>query len=343
MISLGALAEQLGLDLSGDPDKTVEAVNTLAKAGNNELSFFSDSRYRTDLLTTSAAVVILKEGDSADCPVATLVAKSPYLAYARAAQLIYKPEKRSPGIHPSAVIHQNSQVHPTAQVGAQVVIEARAVVGADVILEPGAYIGPDCIVGAETIIGVGAKLIADVHMGVRCRILPGAVIGSQGFGFAPDEAGEWTRIPQVGGVLLGDDVEVGSNTTIDCGAIEPTRIGNGVKLDNLIQVAHNVEIGDHTAIAGCTGIAGSAKIGRHCAIGGGAGIVGHIEIADHVIITGTSFITQDIKEPGTYSSGVPFSESGKWRRNYVRFNQLDQMARRLKQVEKQLEGKKKEK
>lgn len=344
MITLGRLAEELRLPLKGETDLTIRAVNTLANARNDELSFLHDPKYRSDLQGTAAGVVILTEEFAVDSPVATLITSDPYLAYARAARLIYAPEKPlKPGIHCSAVVHELAEVDATAHLGPQVVVEAGAVVASGATLEAGVYVGPGCYIGKDSAIAAGAKLVGDVRMGERCRILSGAVIGGSGFGFASGEQGEWIRIPQVGGVVLGDDVEVGANTTIDCGAIEPTRIGNGVKLDNLIQIAHNVQIGDHTAIAGCTGIAGSAKIGKHCAIGGGAGIVGHIEITDRVIITGTSFITQNINEPGTYSSGVPFSESGKWRRNYIRFSQLDSMARRLKQVERQLEDEKKDK
>lgn len=342
MISLGDLAENLGLELRGDPAITVRAVNTLSKAKPDELSFVNDPRYRGDLAVTQAGVVILREDLAQECPVSSIVSNAPYLAYARAAQIIYAPEPIVPGVHSSALIAANCTVDSDTEIGPNVVLGANAVVEAQVRIGAGAYIGPDCHIGKETVVEAGAKLVGNVRVGERCRISPGAVIGSSGFGFAPGEQGEWIRIPQVGGVVLGNDVEVGANTTIDCGAIEPTRIGNGVKLDNLIQIAHNVEIGDHTAVAGCVGIAGSAKIGRHCAIGGGVGIVGHIEIADRVIITGTSFITQDIREPGTYSSGVPFSESGKWRRNYIRFTQLDSMAKRLKEVEKLLRDQKKD-
>jgi UDP-3-O-[3-hydroxymyristoyl] glucosamine N-acyltransferase len=266
---------------------------------------------------------------------AALIVSNPYLAYAQLSHLFETRPASVPGVHPSAVIAASAQVHPSARIGAYVVIEAGACIEADV------EIGAQCFIGARSRIGEGGRLAPrvtlyhDVVIGKRVVIQSGAVIGGEGFGFA-NEKGSWQKIAQIGGVLIGDDVEIGSNTTIDRGALADTLIGNGVKLDNQIMIAHNVQIGDNTAMAGCVGISGSTKIGRNCMIAGGVGMVGHIEVCDNVFVTGMTMVTRSISEPGSYSSGTAMQPAAEWRKSAARIRQLDDMARRLQQLEKQL-------
>ena len=323
------LAAHLGLDLQGNGDVELEGVSSLTSARSGTLSFLMNDRYKKYLENTIVAAVILKQEYVADCPVTTLVADDPYLAYAKAAQLLFPAPVADGTVHPSAVIGDHCRIDPSVSIGAHSAIGDNVTLDAGVVIGAGVIIESDCHVGAQTIMEPRVTCMSNVQMGQRCLIHTGAVLGSDGFGFA-QEAGHWIKIPQVGRVLIGDDVEIGANTTIDRGTIDDTVIEDGVKLDNLIQVAHNVHIGEHTAIAGCTGIAGSATIGRHCAIGGGVGITGHIEITDHVTISGMSFVSQSIRKPGSYSSGVPLEETSRWRRNFIRFRQLDEMAKILK-------------
>lgn len=335
MIALTTLAAQIGAQLEGlaqQHEIMLVGVAPLKRARENEVSFYTHRRYRQELATTHAAAVILAAKDKSECKVPKLVMANPYLGYARAATLLNPLPARSPTIHPTAVIH------PHATVDATVVIGPHAVIGAEVHLGARVDVGPGCVIEADVTVGVDSRLMANVtlcsgtHIGQRVIIHPGAVIGADGFGLAND-AGVWFKIPQLGGVRVEDDVEIGANTTIDKGALEDTVIARGAKLDNQIQIGHNVHIGEHTAIAGCVGIAGSTHIGRHCLIAGGVGIVGHITIVDNVHITGGSIVLQSILEPGLYSSGTPLEFSRSWRRNYHRFKQLDDMAHRLHALE----------
>lgn len=340
MFSLVELAERLGARVVGEGDCRVSRVATLTSAGKGDIAFITHKRYRNQLAETRAAAVLLTEADLefARDGIHSLVVEDPYLAYARVAGWLNPEPDEGSGVHPSAVVDPAADIHASAGVGPQCVIEAGAVIGADCSL------GPGCVVGRDVMIGKGGRLVANVtvchgsRIGERVLIHPGVVIGADGFGLANDQ-GRWVKIPQLGRVVIGDDVDIGANTTIDRGAIEDTVIEDGVKIDNLVQVAHNVHIGAHSAIAGCAGIAGSARIGKHCALGGGVGIVGHLQIADNVIVTGMSMVSHTITEPGVYSSGTPLQENAKWHRNYVRFKQLDDMARRLKRLEKQLDEK----
>ncbi len=340
MFTLAELAERLGARLLGEGERRVSRVATLTSAGEGDIAFITNKRYRSQLAQTRATAVLLSEADIgfAGEGVHVLVVDDPHLAYARVAAWLNPEPDEGSGVHPSAVVDAAAEVHASAWIGPQCVIEAGAVIGAD------CRIGPGCVVGRDAVIGEGGRLVANVticrdsRIGKRVMIHPGVVIGADGFGFANDK-GEWVKIPQLGRVLIGDDVDIGANTTIDRGAIEDTEIEDGVKIDNLVQVAHNVHIGAHSAIAGCAGIAGSARIGKHCALGGGVGVVGHLQIADNVIVTGMSMVSHTITEAGVYSSGTPLQENAKWHRNYVRFKQLDDMARRLKRLEKQLDEK----
>ncbi len=333
MSTLGQLAEYVDGRVRGDTGCVISGVATLQNARAGDISFLSNPRYAKHLPATAASAVILSEDYLDGCATHALVASDPYLAYARIAALLVPVRPRAEGRHPRAVIHPASDVHPSAWIDANAVIEEQVQIAA------GATIGPGCVVARGSVIGEGSRLLANVSVGERTRIgkraviHPGVVIGSDGFGFA-NAGGLWVKVPQLGAVTIGDDVEIGANTTIDRGSLDDTVIEDGVKLDNQIQVAHNVHIGAHTAIAGCTGIAGSARIGARCTIGGGVGIVGHTEIADDVHITGMSFVAHSIREPGLYSSGTPLEPNRDWRKNYARFHQLDDMARRLRRLEK---------
>ncbi|TBR14064.1 MAG: UDP-3-O-(3-hydroxymyristoyl)glucosamine N-acyltransferase [Lysobacter sp.] len=323
----GELAERLGLALRGDPSTRVTWVGTLTGAGPDQLAFLANPRYRAQLAGSRAGVVIAREADVDGYPGTVLLASDPYAAYARAASLFQPTATLQPGIHPTAVVDVSAQVHADAAVGPLCVIGAGSVIGAGAALGPGCIVGEHCTVGAGTRLVARVTLVARVRLGERVLVHPGAVIGADGFGIAMD-ADMWRKVPQLGGVIIGDDCEIGANTTIDRGAIDDTVLEEDVRLDNQIQVAHNVRIGAHTAIAGCVAIAGSTRIGRYCLIGGAAGIVGHIEICDRVTVTAMTLVTHSIREPGEYSSGTPLMDSRSWRRNAARFRQLDAHFRR---------------
>lgn len=336
-ISLAELAFQIGALLEGTAEDglPILGIATLTRAGPHEISFFTNGLYRQELAMTQAAAVIIAPNESPFCKVPRLVMENPYLGYARAAAWFDQSNPQLAGNHPTASVSPEAILAPTVSVGAQAVIEGGATLGQDVI------IGPGCIIESGVQIGDGCHLRANITLctgtclGQRVLIHPGAVIGSDGFGLAND-AGTWVKIPQLGGVIIGDDAEIGANTTIDKGSLGDTIIGRGVKLDNQIQIGHNVQIGDHTIIAGCVGIAGSTRIGRHCMIGGGVGIVGHIEIVDNVHVTGGSIILQSVLEPGVYSSGTPLQATRRWQRNYHRFKHLDEWVRRVQSLEQVL-------
>jgi UDP-3-O-[3-hydroxymyristoyl] glucosamine N-acyltransferase len=320
-VTLGELAVRFGCELRGDPHCEIDSVGTLADAHPRAITFLAESRHRGALLHTRAAAVVLEARFAGECPVPTLITSNPRATYARIATLLYPAAPLVPGIHPTAVVAADARVDASAQVGALALIGARAQVGA------GALIGPHCVLGSDVVVGQQARLVARVTLcdgvmvGARSILHPGAVIGSDGFGFAP-ERGTWLKVPQVGSVRIGADVEIGANTTIDRGAIGDTVIADGVKLDNLIQIGHNVRLGAHTAIAGCTGVSGSTVIGERCQIGGACAIGGHLLISDDVIITGFSMISHSIPKPGVYSSGIPFEEARTWRRMVARFKRL---------------------
>jgi len=319
--SLGDLAVRFGLELRGDPAVRVSRVATLANAGEGAISFLANTHYRKALPATRAAAVILTEADAPHCPVAALIDRNPYAAYSRVATLLYPAPAHIAGIHPSAVIHPSARVSRSASVGPLCLIDADVLVGERVV------IGPGCIVEAGVSIGDDTRLVSRVtlrprvRVGARCTLHPGSVIGADGFGFAGEER-RWIKVPQVGAVRLGDDVDIGANTTVDCGAIEDTVIENGVKLDNQIQIGHNVTIGEHTIMASCCGVSGSTVIGKRCMIGGGVGFNGHITVADDVVITGFSMITASLPKAGSYSSGFPAEESREWWRKVARVKRL---------------------
>ncbi|MCB2262183.1 MAG: UDP-3-O-(3-hydroxymyristoyl)glucosamine N-acyltransferase [Candidatus Thiosymbion ectosymbiont of Robbea hypermnestra] len=335
-IKLQALAEHLGVELRGDGKRCVQRVETLERADDLSLCFFGDRKYRTELGVTRAAAVILAEKDVPLCPVAVLVSANPYLTYARAARLLHPEPAVTGGIHPSAVVAQDADIDPSAWIGAVAVVEAGARIGPWVFIGPGSIVGAGCHVGEKSRLVARVTLCAGTWVGKRVLIHPGAVIGREGFGFAKDGQ-RWVRIPQLGGVRLGDDVEIGANTTIDRGALEDTLIADGAKLDNLIQIGHNCSIGENTAMAGCSGISGSTRIGSNCTIGGAVGMAGHLTIGDDVHFTGMTLVTRSFTEPGLYSGAIPAMPNAQWRRGIARFRHLDEIARRLKGLEEKLD------
>jgi UDP-3-O-[3-hydroxymyristoyl] glucosamine N-acyltransferase len=323
--SLGELAVRFGLELRGSPALRVSHVATLSQATEGALSFLANSRYRKHLGSSRATAIVVAPADVDACPVAALVDPNPYLAYAQIATLMYPVAPTTAGIHPSAVVASDARIAASASLGPLCVIEAGADIGERVKVGAGCTILAGARIGNDTQLMPRVTLYPAVSIGARCLLHTGAVIGADGFGFAPDQ-GTWFKVPQVGSVQIGDDVEIGANTTIDRGAIEDTIVENGAKLDNQIQVGHNVVIGAHTAIAACTGISGSTTIGKRCMIGGMVGFAGHLTIADDVTVTGCSLVSASIREAGSYSSGMPTVETRAWRRmvaNLRRFGEKE--------------------
>lgn len=331
---LEQIATAIDARLQGDPELEITGVGALQDALPGQLSFIAQPGYRDALTQTRASAVVLTEEYAALCPGAALVCKAPYLGFARAAQLLHPPPMFTAGIHPTAHIGQDCHIDPSAHIG------AFAVLGRGCHIEADVYIGPHCILDDHCHIGAKTRLIARVVLGQavktgeRCLMHPGAVIGADGFGFAPSHEG-WVKIPQLGSVILGCDVEIGANTTVDCGAMGNTVLEDGVKLDNLVQIGHNVHIGAHSIIAGCAGVAGSARIGRHCAIAGGVGVLGHITITDYVTVTAMTFVSESISEPGVYASGMPHQSARRWNRSVAHLRRLDNLALRVRKLEKQ--------
>ena len=318
-LRLAAIVEALGGELHGDPALLVEGLAPLEHAGPGQLAFLSNPRYQSQLAASRAACVIVAPDmvGSAVARGACIVTLDPYLYFARLTQL-WKRQAASPAgpaIHPSAVIDPDAMIDPSARIGPLCVVERGARIGAHTLLKPRVTLGENCVVGE------------------RCIIHSGAVIGGDGFGFAPN-AGTWEKIEQLGAVRIGNDVEIGANTCIDRGALADTVIEDGVKLDNLIQIGHNVHIGKHTAMAGCAGVAGSASIGAHCTVGGGAVVLGHLRIADHVHISAASVVTRSITRPGNYSGFFPIDDNAAWEKNAATLKQLHSLRERLKALEK---------
>lgn len=335
--TLGEIAELIGGVVQGDSTVPVRGIAPLELAKAGDISFLDNKKYRKFLASTQASAVILSPEEAASSSIPALICKQPYVGYAKAANLFNHKFAYQQGIHSSAVIGAGCTIADDVSIAAHCVIEDNVTIGS------GTYIGPGCVVGQGSCLGEHCHLWANVtiYHGVnianRAIIHSGVVIGSDGFGIANDE-GKWLKVPQLGGVSIEDDVEIGANTAIDRGAMGDTLIGEGVKLDNQIQVGHNVEIGAYTAIAGCTGISGSTKIGRHCRISGMVGFTGHFEIADGTVISGMSMVSKSITQPGIYSSGTALEPHHQWRKNAVRFRQLDDMAKRITELEHQLKS-----
>lgn len=334
-VTLTDLVAQFGGELVGDGARAVCQVAPLDRATAEEIGFVSQSKYLDQLSSTQAGAVILPDDarDATDLP--RILTPHPYLYFARVSALLNPPLRPQAGIHPAATVAPDAVIAADASIAAGAVIGQGAHIGARTIVGPNCVVGDHARVGADCYLHANVTLYHACVVGERCILHSGCVIGSDGFGYAPAEVG-WEKIPQIGRVLIADDVEIGACTTIDRGALEDTIIGEGVKLDNLVQVAHNVHIGAHTAIAACTGIAGSAKIGRHCMIGGAAMIFGHINIADGTRISTNTLITKSLPKAGTYTSALPFSEHAVWQKNAVHMRNLDKLADRIKQLEKRL-------
>ncbi|WP_201203066.1 UDP-3-O-(3-hydroxymyristoyl)glucosamine N-acyltransferase [Pseudomonas sp. S37] len=335
-MTLGQLAEALGATLKGPEALQITGLATLQEAGPGQLSFLANPQYRKYLDNCQAGAVLLKAADAESFAGNALIVADPYQAYARISHLFDPKPKAVAGIHPSAVVAEDAQVDASASIGPFAVIESGARIEANVCIGAHCFIGARCVVGEGGWLAPRVTLYHDVTIGKRVVIQSGAVIGGEGFGFA-NEKGIWRKIAQIGGVTIGDDVEIGVNTAVDRGALSDTRIGDGVKLDNQIQIAHNVQIGDHTAMAACVGISGSTRIGKHCMLAGGVGLVGHIDVCDNVFISGMTMVTRSITEPGSYSSGTAMQPLADWRKSAARIRQLDDMAKRLQQLEKRVD------
>ncbi len=332
--SLTEIAQKIGAHchLKGE-DVWVTGLATLEHASADKLSFLTNPKYRSFLADTKAAAVVITEDLLSICPVSALVLQNPQVGVAKAAILFDNTPKMRPGVHPTAVIHPSVIVPKTAAIGPYVVIEEDVRLGEQVMLGAGCVIAVGCSIGEGTELKPRVVLYHHVIVGARCLIHSGAVLGSDGFGMA-NENGHWLKVPQLGSVEVYDDVEIGANTTIDRGAIENTVIGRGVKIDNQVQIAHNVKIGEGTAIAAQVGIAGSAEIGCHCLLGGKVGVNGHIKIADQVMVTAMSGISNNIDTQGVYSASVPAKPVMEWNKTLARLNRLDKLMDRVKTLEK---------
>lgn len=336
-ITLGEIAERAGAVLSGDPDRPIVAVNTLQDAGPGEIAFLANRRYRKHLKETRASAVVLGPDDVDDCPVDRLVSDNPYLTHARVLAALYPDNAARPGIHETAVVDDSARIAASAEVGPNVFVGPRVRIGER------AVIGPNCVLLDDVVVGDESRLVGMVTLGPRTRlglralVHPGTVIGGDGFGLARD--GErWVKVAQVGAAVIGDDVEIGCCCSIDRGALGDTRIADGVKIDNQVHIAHNVTIGRNTAIAGCTGIAGSAHVGASCMIAGAVNINGHVEIADGVQLSGATTVTRSIGQPGVYTSTVPALPHGDWLKNFARLRQLDDIVRKMRALEREVEA-----
>jgi UDP-3-O-[3-hydroxymyristoyl] glucosamine N-acyltransferase len=337
---LADLIEGLDVELKGDPNCLITGVCPIQQAKQGHITFLTNSTYRKYLATTQASAVILSEADAASCQVNTIISRNPYYTYSKIASYFADTTTLDVGIHSSAVIGEQSQIDPSAIIGANCVIGHRVKIAANVVIGPLCHIADDVEINESTILDTNVTIYHKVIIGKRSRITSGAVIGSDGFGFA-NQKGVWHKVPQLGSVHIGDDVDIGANTTIDRGAIDNTVIANGVKLDNLIQVGHNVMIGENTIIAGCVAIAGSTVIGKNCMIGGKTSFAGHIVIGDHVMITGMTAVTKSIQEPGIYSSGIVGAVPNKeFRKNNARFHRLENLIERVKTLETLIKEKK---
>ncbi len=336
--TLAEVAERIGAEIVGDPEAVVRGLGALEHAGAGDLTHLSSPAYRRFLSGTSATAVILARGDAGACPTNALVVDNPYHAYAVASTLFETRPAAEPGVHPRAVVDPSARLGAAVSVGPHAVVMADAELGARVSIGPGASVGAGTVVGADSVILANATLYRGVRLGERCIVHSGAVIGADGFGFAPDAAGRLEAIAHVGGVTIGNDVSIGALSAVDRGAIDDTLIADGVKIDNLVQIGHNCDIGAHTVICGCTGIVGSTRIGRHCILGGGVGVGGDgpVEICDGVTVSAMTHVTSSIDEPGVYSGGTLHAKTRRWKRSALRFAELDSIARRLARLEKEV-------
>jgi len=332
-IPLRQLAERCGAELSGDGDVLIDRVATLDAADKGAIAFLSNPKYRGRLGSTRASAVIVAPSDASATALPKLIAANPYATYARVASILHPARAPTPGVHPSAVIAASAHVSASAAIAAQAVIGERTAIGERAHVGPGTVIGDDCSVGDDCVLYARVVLYAHTRVGARTIIHSGAVIGADGFGMA-EESGRWLKVPQMGRALIGDDVEIGANTTIDRGAIGDTVIEDDVKLDNQIQIGHNCRVGAHTAIAGCVGIAGSTTIGRNCKIGGAAMISGHLEIVDGTTVSAGTFVFDSIQLPGVYTGTFPALPHREWQHVAAITRRLRSIAERLRTLER---------
>ena len=334
-----ALAESVPAELIGDPDLPIEGLSTLQASGAGELTFLSHPKYLGQLAQSAAACVVVGPAARAAAVArgACIVVDDPYHYFALITQLW----KRLHVPDPAPVVHASAFIDPAATIGLNVSVGAFVCIGAGAAIGDGVRVGAHCVIGQNASVGAGSRLSPRVTVaegctiGKRCIIHPGAVIGADGFGFAP-HAGRWVKIEQLGAVRIGDDVEIGANTCIDRGALQDTVIGDGVKLDNLVQIGHNVQVGQHTAMAGCAGVAGSAVIGAHCTVGGGAIVLGHLQLADGVHVSAGTTATRSLLRPGHYTGLFPIDDNAAWEKNAATLKQLYTLRERLKQAERTL-------
>ena len=329
---LADLAVRFGCELRGDPDTVVDRVAPLQDAGPGAVSFLANAQYRRHLRTTRAAAVILDAAAAAECPVAALVIDNPYATYARIAQLLYPLPVVAGGLHSSAIVESGAEIDPTAWIGPNAYVASGVRVGRRASVGAGSILLERVQVGDDTLLMARVTLCAGTIVGERCVLQPGCVIGADGFGHARDRDG-YVKVPQIGAVVIGNDVEIGSNSTIDRGAIGDTVIEDGVKIDNLVQIGHNVRVGAHTVMAACVGVSGSTMIGKRCMLGGMVGVAGHLTICDDVALTGRTAVLRSIDQPGVYSGSLWADEAQRFRRNVARFNRLDDLAKRVHRLE----------
>ena len=339
-ITLGALVERLGGELIGDPSIVIRQIATLEKAGEGDLAFLANPKYRAALDGTTASAVIVDPKSAGLTERARIVTRDPYLYFARAAQW-FNPLRRPPaGIHASAVVA--SALPASVSVGPNAVIGEGCEIGENTVIGPGCHVGDGVRIGPDGLLHAGVTIYADCVVGARAILHSGAVIGADGFGFARDSDKRWVKIPQIGRVVIGDDVEVGANTTIDRGALDDTVIGNGVKLDNLIQIAHNVHVDDDAIMAGLSGIAGSSRLGKRVMVAGQAGISGHLSVGDDIVVSAGNIITKTLDKPGVYTAMLPQMTHADWVKNVSHVRRLDGLADRVRELEKLLAEKNKE-
>lgn len=334
-LTLSEIASRLGGEVVGNGATLVAGIGTLERAKPDEIAFLANPVYRQLLNSTRAAAVIVSPIDRDLTERPRILAANPYAYFAHAAALFAPEHRPDPGCHPTAIVAASANIASSAEIGALAYIGPGAIVGERVVVHPQVHVGADTRIGADSMVYAHSVIYHGCEIGERVIIHAGAVIGADGFGFAFD-ADHWLKVPQVGRVIVGDDVEVGANTTIDRGAIEDTVIEAGVKLDNQIQIGHNVRIGAHTAIAGCAAVAGSTSIGRHCRIGGGVGIVGHLNICDGVTVTARTLVTKSITQPGIYSGGLPHSGNREWLRTTAHLRRLDKLLERVQTLEQEV-------
>lgn len=332
-ITLGELAERFDCELIGDAGVSIDSVGSLENAGTGAVSFLGNSKLKSQLSATRASAVICRKDDAVGASCAVLIHDDPYACFARVAAIVCPAPEHPPGIHDSAVIDDTAEVSATAHVAANAVVEARARVGERSYVGPGVVVGPDCRIGDDCRLLANVTFVRAVTTGDRCTFHSGSVVGSDGFGNAMTPDG-WVKVPQLGGVVIGDDVEVGASTTIDCGAIDDTVIGDGVRLDNQVQIAHNVYVGDHTAMAAGAAVAGSSRIGARCMLAGMVGVAGHLEICDGVTVLGKAMVSKSITQPGAYASMFPVEDSRTWNRRVASLRRIDKLQERVGNLEK---------